>query len=275
MVLAGDGSDEVNGGYTKFARIDDLLRWRRIRHAVPGVDPMLDRIARAFPSNTLGQRIKRWNQITHERAGAFAAFGSTAMSAGSDTNASFFAPEIATRFDGMTQAVEDSLLDGYHDLEDPRQRFFVYDMRGWLANELLIRADKITMAHSLEGRVPYLDHELVELCLAMPSRLKVRNGTTKAILRRAMQDRLPQETTKRVQHGFVVPLHDWIRNDWRELVSDLVIDTRTRSRGIFDHARIERIVDEHLRGRADWTSPIFGFLMTELWHRRFMDNESL
>jgi asparagine synthase (glutamine-hydrolysing) len=163
------------------------------------------------------------------------------------------------------------LLDGYQDLSEPRQKFFIYDMRGWLENELLIRADKITMAHSLESRVPFLDHELVELCLQIPSSLKMEANQTKAVLRKAMSQSLPPATTGRRQHGFVVPISDWIRTDWRELIADFSRDSSSRSRGIFDMNRVDEMLVEHCDGKADWMGPLFGFLLTEIWHREFID----
>jgi asparagine synthase (glutamine-hydrolysing) len=273
VVLAGDGSDEVNGGYAKFARIDDLLGWRSLRHAIPGFDGLANFAAGMLPSSSITNRIKKLNRITHDRNGEYAALSSSSLGAGigADANLSFFTPDITPRFEGMTEQFEDALLDGYRDFPDARQKFFIYDLRGWLANELLIRADKITMAHSLEGRVPYLDHELAELCLSMPSQLKINGDTTKAILRKSVGHLLPADTTRRKQHGFVVPIHQWIRDEWGELVSDLCRDSKTRSRGIFDIARIDEIVTAHMSGKADWTAPIFGFLMTEMWHRKFID----
>ena len=145
-------------------------------------------------------------------------------------------------------------------------------MRGWLSNELLIRADKITMAHSLEGRVPFLDHELVELCLKIPSHLKVGEGKTKAVMRRVMKSSLPEKTVGRKQHGFVVPIGEWIRNDWGELIQDFASDPHTRSRGIFDASRLDEMIGDHMSGKADWTIPIYGFLMAEIWHRKFIDS---
>jgi len=273
VVLAGDGSDEVNGGYLKFGKIDPLLRYRKWRHAVPGLDGLANFAAGLVPATSTGTRIKRFNRITHEQTGAFSAFSSSAFSSGEDNNPgqTLFADEIAQNFGGMTAQIENALLDDYRDLPDAKQQFFIYDMRGWLANELLIRADKITMAHSLEGRVPYLDHELVELCLSMPAHLKLADGKTKAILRKAMQPRLPKGTTARKQHGFVVPIHEWIRGAWREQIEDLSRDSRTRSRGIFNEKRVDAMVTDHMSGKANWTAPLFGFLLTEIWHRTFID----
>jgi asparagine synthase (glutamine-hydrolysing) len=112
----------------------------------------------------------------------------------------------------------------------------------------------------------------VELCLSMPPELKVTQNNTKAILRKAMQSSLPSGTTARKQHGFVVPIHEWIRGNWRERIEDLSRDTRCRTRGVFNAARMDTMIDDHMRGKADWTAPIFGFLLTELWHQTFIDS---
>lgn len=271
VVLAGDGSDEVNGGYLRYSKIDDLLKWRTWRRSLPGLDAGLNIFSGLLPTTSFTTRLKRMNRITHQRTGEFVALSSSALSTGDGGHRSIFSPEIRADFADMSIRCEHALLEGYEDIREARQKFFVYDLRGWLPNELLIRADKITMAHSLEARVPYLDHELVEFCLSIPSHLKLSGGATKAVLRRAVQESLPEATTRRKQHGFVVPIGEWIRNDWRELVSDLSSDSRARARGIFDPVCINDIVSEHMSGRADWTSSIFGFLLTEIWHRTFVD----
>jgi asparagine synthase (glutamine-hydrolysing) len=271
VVLAGDGSDEVNGGYARYAKIDDLLRWRSLRHAVPGVDAGLNALSSLLPTRPFTARFRRLNRMTHERTGEFAVLSSSALAGGGGGGGSIFAPEVTADFFDMSLQCEQALLEGYGDLRQARQKFFIYDLRGWLANELLIRADKISMAHSLESRVPYLDHELVEFCLGIPAKLKLTQGVTKAVLRNAMRESLPAPTAGRGQHGFVVPIGDWIRGEWRELVTDLSRDSRARSRGIFDPVRIDQIISEHMSGQADWKSPIFGFLLTEIWHRTYVD----
>ena len=269
VVLAGEGGDEVNGGYERYRAIDDLLRWRRLRHAVPGVDGLANLVSGLLPSGPLSNRIKRLNQITHDRDGAYAAYATTVFQGVGSS--SILDAEVLSGYPVSDAILEEALLGGYQNVKEPRQRYFIYDMRGWLSNELLVRADKMTMAHSLEGRVPFLDHELVEFCLTIPSRLKIGAGKTKAVMRHAMKPTLPETTVGRSQHGFVVPIGEWIRNDWGELVRDLASDRHTRSRGIFDVARLDEMIDEHMKGEAVWTGPLFGFLTTEMWHRKFID----
>ncbi len=269
VVLAGEGGDEVNGGYERYGAIDNLLRWRRWRRAVPGVDGLANMLSKLLPLGPKTARIKRLNRITHARNGEYAAFTSTAFQGvGSH---SLFSPDILANFPVDDTVVEEALLGGYQNVKEPRQNYFIYDMRGWLSNELLIRADKMTMAHSLESRVPFLDHKLVEFCMTIPSRLKLAEGETKAVMRQAMKSTLPQTTVGRSQHGFVVPIGEWIRTEWSELVQDLASDPHTRSRGVFDASRLDEMISQHMSREGVWTAPIFGFLMAEMWHREFID----
>lgn len=273
VVLAGEGGDEVNGGYERYRSIENLLRWRRWRRAIPGLDGLANAVSSLLPASLQFTRIKRLNRITREQHGEYAAFSSTAFGAGEGGSGrrSLFSADILAGFSGDDTVLEQALLGDYENVKEPSQKYFIYDMRGWLSNELLIRADKITMAHSLEGRVPFLDHELVEFCLTIPSHFKLANGETKAVMRRVMKSSLPEKTASRKQHGFVVPIGDWIRKDWSEWIQDLASDPHTRSRGIFDMSRLDEMVGQHMSRKADWTSPLFGFLMTEIWHRKFID----
>lgn len=268
VVLAGEGADEVNGGYTKYSLIARLLQLRRWRRALPGLDATVGWLADRLPRSAGSDRIRRIDALSRAGGAGFLALSSTALGA---EGASVFDRELADELAAIRYDAESTLLAGYDGVSDVRQRFFLYDIRGWLSNELLIRADKMTMAHSLEARVPFLDHELVEFCLTLPPDMKVGGGTTKRLLRRTMRPYLPDTTTSRQQHGFVVPLADWFRNDLREFVLDLSRDSRTRTRGYFDFARMDEIVNAHVAGDADWSAQIYGLVMTELWHRTFLD----
>lgn len=270
VVLAGDGSDEVNGGYQKYALIEKLMRLRRARQIIPGADPISNSIVGSLPRNKVTARLKRLNSLTQNRGAGYFALSSSGLSNG---NGGFFSPDMSLGISEVLYEPERVLLDGYQDVADMRQRFFIYDLRGWLENELLIRADKMTMAHSLEARVPYLDHKLVEYCLSIPAEMKIKKGITKRVLRQATRKYLPETTARRPQHGFVVPLGPWFRNELREFVQDLTHDPLTRGRGYFNFEQVDRIVESHLNGTADGSATIYGLIMVELWHRTFMDGQ--
>jgi asparagine synthase (glutamine-hydrolysing) len=271
VVLSGDGSDEVNGGYRKYALIEKLMRLRRWRQRIWGVDPVANSLVGGLPLSNLTARLKRLNAMTQDRGAGYLALSSTVLGNGNGTNGALFSNEMMADISHILYDAERVLLDGYQDVADARQRFFIYDMRGWLENELLIRADKMTMAHSLEARVPYLDHKLVEFCLSIPPEMKIGKGATKRVLRQAMRKYLPETTAGREQHGFVVPLGRWFRNELREFVQDLSHDPLTRGRGYFNFEQVDRVVESHLNGTADGAPAIYGLIMVELWHRTFID----
>ena len=145
------------------------------------------------------------------------------------------------------------------------------DVMGYLPDCLLVKADIATMAHSLEARSPFLDHPLVEFAARIPSRLKLRGGETKWILKHALRDRLPAEILHRPKMGFNLPLDGWLRGELRDLSRDLLLGSRARERGYFRAGHVERILDEHQSGRWNRDKQIWTLMMLELWHREFVD----
>ncbi len=141
------------------------------------------------------------------------------------------------------------------------------DLETYLPGDLLPKSDIASMAHSLELRSPFLDHEVVELGLALPERLKLRGRTGKVALRRAFEDVLPPQVAQRRKTGFGVPLGRWFREDLRELAHDLL----PGDRGWFRPEEVRRLRDEHEAGRADHGHRLWCLLMLELWARAFVD----
>ena len=140
------------------------------------------------------------------------------------------------------------------------------DVETYLPGDLLLKADIASMAHSLELRSPFLDHEVVELGLALPDHLKVRGREGKVALRRAFADDLPPTVAGRGKTGFGVPLGRWFREDLRELAHDLLLNERW-----FRRATVERLLDEHESGRRDHGHRLWCLLMLELWMREHVE----
>jgi asparagine synthase (glutamine-hydrolysing) len=135
--------------------------------------------------------------------------------------------------------------------------------------------DKMSMASSVEVRVPFLDRELAEFAAwSIPPNLKLKGflrPTTKNIFRRAMGDVLPAEVLRQPKAGFAAPVDYWLANDLREMVDDLLSETNIRKRGLFHPAEIRRLVDEHRAGTQDWSMQIWQFLTLENWMQIFID----
>jgi asparagine synthase (glutamine-hydrolysing) len=127
------------------------------------------------------------------------------------------------------------------------------------------------MAHSLEVRVPLLDHRLVEAAAAMPSSLKIRDGRRKWILKRAAADLLPSGILERAKRGFTLPIRDWLRGDLGKHARQVLLSDRCRERGLLRPAVVERLLDGHARGQRDFSARIWSLLFLEHWCRAYLD----
>jgi asparagine synthase (glutamine-hydrolysing) len=119
--------------------------------------------------------------------------------------------------------------------------------------------------------VPFLDHRLVEFAAALPARLKLRGFRTKWILREAVKGLLPREILNRPKMGFPVPFDLWLRGAWADVARDVLLDSRTRQRGLIDTPAVERLIDAHQRGETAGGDAIWSLLNLELWYRTFID----
>jgi asparagine synthase (glutamine-hydrolysing) len=155
--------------------------------------------------------------------------------------------------------------------KDPVPALLDVNLRSYLPDDLLIKADRMSMAASLEARSPFLDHKLVEWAATMPVDLKLRKGVTKYILKKAFEGKLPDEIIYRQKHGFGVPVGKWFRTGLREMLTDSLLSTRTQQRGLLNPAAVERLVNEHLSGQRDHGHALWTMMMLEVWAREFLD----
>jgi asparagine synthase (glutamine-hydrolysing) len=140
------------------------------------------------------------------------------------------------------------------------------DCGAWLADNLLERGDRMTMAASVELRPPFLDHRLVELGFSLPDAMKVRDGRGKWVLRQIAQRRLPASVVERPKAGFPVPLGQWFREDLRDVAHDLLLSPSSFVGEVFDRRAIARLLARHDRGRSDEDIRIWTLVSLEVWH---------
>jgi asparagine synthase (glutamine-hydrolysing) len=148
------------------------------------------------------------------------------------------------------------------------------DLQTYLVR-LLMKQDQMSMAASIESRVPYLDHRLVEHAVALPAGLKLDALTTKAILRRALRRVVPPAILTRRKMGFPVPVGRWLRGEYGPLLEDLVLGPRAAARRLFQPAILRRLTEEHRSGRADHGDRLWLLLNLEVWQRVFVDGEGV
>jgi asparagine synthase (glutamine-hydrolysing) len=152
---------------------------------------------------------------------------------------------------------------------DVLSRMLYVDTKTWLPDDLLVKADKITMANSIELRVPLLDHKVLEFAATLPSDFKVHGSVTKYIAKRCLTAQVPQEILDRKKAGFPVPYTKWLRTELRDTVRNILLDRQSIARGYFRKSAVERMLKENVDSGAHMKE-VFCLTVLELWHREFL-----
>jgi asparagine synthase (glutamine-hydrolysing) len=147
------------------------------------------------------------------------------------------------------------------------------DIKTWLADDILHKVDKMSMATSLEARVPLLDHKLVEFVATLPAALKLPSFETKRLLKQAVRSLVPAAILDRRKHAFQVPVAEWFRGGLRELMKATLLSERCLDHGFFDSAEVRRLVAEHLDGRRDHNQALWNLVCFQLWHEQFIKGQ--
>ena len=150
-------------------------------------------------------------------------------------------------------------------------KLLMADMHTYLPGDLLVKVDIASMANSLEARSPFLDHKLIEFVTSLPSQYKMKHLVKKYILKKAIRNIVPHENIYRKKMGFGLPVGQWFRNDLRDFLKNTLLSATALKRGYFKAGSVEKIVNEHLSKRGDFSFQLWALLMLELWHRRFID----
>jgi asparagine synthase (glutamine-hydrolysing) len=275
VVQVGEGSDEIFSGYDKYVK--NLLLYERFWQHAEKIPLVARRAASAVARPTLAATGKMKTAIEMlRRLGA----DEPMFWGGAVIFDETFKPRVLSpRFRESTRA--QSSLDAIRpylervERERPQSDFLarlIYlELKLRLPELLLMRVDKITMATSLEARVPFLDHHLVEYALGIPRSLKVEGRTGKHILKRALEEILPHDLLYSPKRGFGAPIYGWFRNDLGEWFDDHLVNSPMRRRDFFDYRLIKRLLDEHRSGRRDQSAYLWGLLNLSLWYERWIE----
>jgi asparagine synthase (glutamine-hydrolysing) len=269
VVLNGDGGDETFFGYDRYRAVVLADWYDRIPASLRRA---AESAARALPAGTPKSRVYRLRRLAEaiglppERR-----YARWLTVFDDERKRTLYTPEFGARVAGIDAL--DVLADAYRTSTGPTflEATAHADVQHYLPDDLLVKMDIASMAHSLEARSPFLDHHVVEFAAALPSRLKLRGLTQKYLLKRAMRDVLPPAILRRPKMGFGVPIDHWFRHELREMAHDLLLDARGRQRGYFRAEEVTRYLDEHARGEAHHHARLWALLMLELWHRTFID----
>ncbi|CAN5669689.1 asparagine synthase (glutamine-hydrolyzing) [soil metagenome] len=271
VVLTGEGSDEILAGYGRYARALQLLQYGE---KYESFTPSFVRSAVKSGVGTLP------NSLTKKLSRTFLTRDSDIENLFFDNFAIFTKAQQEKLFSAETKDkiseknpyhLQNNLIENA-DAEEILDKLLYADTKTYL-HELLMKQDQMSMAASIESRVPFLDHKLVEFTARMPTKMKLRGRETKWILREAMKGVLPEEILTRSKMGFPVPVGSWFRNEFRHIVEENVLSERALNRGIFNADFVRRIVAEHNAG-TNHDERIWFLVNFEMWQRRFIDGEN-
>jgi asparagine synthase (glutamine-hydrolysing) len=273
VVLTGEGSDELLAGYGKYPRA--LVNWR-----AGGAYGVVPHPVRSWIADTVVPRLPR--QMRRYAARSFVSMERTPEAMFFDNFAAInlarqrtlLSPRFAGASPEHVYGPSREYFDAPNGGSTMLDRLLYADLKTYLV-ELLMKQDQMSMAASIESRVPFLDHQLVEFAAALPPRLKLRGFTTKWVLREAVRSILPAAILSRPKMGFPVPFGVWMRGPWNDVARDILLDSRTRQRGIADAGAVERLLNAHRAGAADGTDAIWSLLNLELWYRTFVDGNGV
>jgi asparagine synthase (glutamine-hydrolysing) len=148
-------------------------------------------------------------------------------------------------------------------------KYLHLDQHNYLPDDILYKCDRMSMAHSLEVRPPFLDHRIVEFAAALPEKLKIRGSSLKHVLRELMRDKLPTNVLRRPKEGFDIPAHQWFRTALKPLLMDTLTQDAVEETGIFDWPTVKFVMDEHMSRRTNFGYHLWGLLTLFLWMNRW------
>jgi asparagine synthase (glutamine-hydrolysing) len=276
VVQVGEGADEIFAGYDwfrKYVRINDQF-WQQAEKLPLSLRHSLAAIARPLMEASFSKRTAI--ELTRRLGAGEPLFWGGAIVFDEDFKRRVLSSEMSAEVNGLSSydAVKDH-LDHVALLRpdaDFAARMSYLELKLRLPELLLMRVDKMTMATSVEARVPFLDHHLVEYAMSLPVELKINGMSGKHILKRALEKVLPPDLLYRRKRGFGAPVREWFRGPGSEVLSGHIMNSSMRKRGMLNYEFIARLLGEHRRGARDWSFHLWALLNVSLWYDRWIDH---
>jgi asparagine synthase (glutamine-hydrolysing) len=268
VLLSGEGGDEAFGGYNTYRNILMLERAKSMAGPLKGILPQC--INAASRINGFGRLQKYASLIKPRLPDYYYSFTSSPFSFFNQNRDRLYSDEFLA---GVSVKKSTEIIRRlFHAVEGRPclDQMLYVDTKTWLPDDLLIKADKITMANSLELRVPLLDHLVLEFAAGLPPNFKVQGMETKRVLKKAFSRSIPEAILKRRKTGFPVPLRKWLQNDLRDYAHDILLSQRATQRGFFRKGQMEAALADAENGQL--SKELFALLTLELWHREFVDS---
>jgi asparagine synthase (glutamine-hydrolysing) len=261
VALSGEGGDELFGGYYTYAA--DLLA-QRTGWTAPFLRPLVERLPTSSARASFDYKAKRFVRAAHlpplERHHGWK---------------EIFSPDARAELTGRRSDFDpvDLLRSRFEETEGAEllARLQDVDLGTYLVDDLLVKTDRASMAHSLEARVPFLDSVVTNFALALPTRHKVRGLRKKVLLRKAAAPLVPPELLRRRKRGFSIPAAAWLRGELEPFARETLSPDALRRQGFFHPETVTRLIDDHVAGREDLSRQLWGLLAFTLWHERHVE----
>ncbi len=263
VLQSGEGADEIFAGYSIYKKMEFM---NNLQNGV--LSPLLKGLSRAVAPLAGDGKVARYLRL----------FGKPLEKRYRGVSGHFMEgirdklikPGVfrADNNETFAEKTFSQYYDRVHHDHDLNRMLFV-DTKTWLPDDLLVKADKMTMAASVELRVPFLDHRLVEFAARLPVSFKIRNGGTKYLLKKVMEPYLPRDVIYRTKAGFPVPVSDWFKDGLNRLATDMLLDPKSEVGGFVDLTYLRTMLEEHKAGGHDFSNELWGLLVLEFWFQAF------
>ena len=274
VALSGDGGDELFGGYEtyianglaeKYSLLPNAIRKHFIEPLVMSLHPRPEKKGLINKMRRFVEGAQYPQGLSHARWRIFA---------GEAVRQHLFTPEALGQIDLPAGNHIFQLIQSAGE-RDPINTSLYVDLKSYLCDNCLLKVDRMSMANSLEVRVPYLDKEMVELAFQVPGRLKVNNGQTKVLLKKVAARHIPRECVYRPKEGFSIPIKNWLGGQLRPLMEDLLNPETIRREGVFQAPAIEQLKNEHINGAANHSHVLWALMVFQAWRKLWLDSPPL
>ena len=272
VVLSGDGGDELLAGYDtyvaqqvarKYSRLPEFLRKSAIEPIINAFPPtgkkkgFINKAKRFIEGTRLPGHLQhvRWMIFLQETEKEL-----------------LYSPDFSRSLNGYNSFGFIEELFSKVTSNDPLDQQEYVDIKSYLVDDILVKVDRMSMANSLEARVPFLDHKFVEFAATIPSQLRLHGKRTKYILKTSLKDELPLQIIERGKEGFSIPIKNWIKNEIKPIMLDSLSEKNVREKGYFDPQFVNRLVDEHLQGKENHSHRIWALMVFHMWYDLYMKN---
>ena len=270
VVLSGDGGDELFGGYETYladekarlyGRIPKIVRSQGIERLVGSLKPQAQKKGLINKARRFIEGLEYPQALSHTRWRLFT---------GEPIQQTLLTPDAHS---AITQPIEAHILQLFQQAgeREPLNRSLYVDVKSYLCDNILTKVDRMSMAVSLEARVPFLNRELVELAFRIPSQYKIERGKTKVLLKTIAAQRVPSNCIYRPKEGFSIPIKQWLKTQFRPILEDYLQPDILKEQGLFEPKTIECLKQEHLNNKANHSHLLWSLIVFQAWYRRWFE----